>query len=387
MKILLLSEGDAETWDSWSGSSKSVVDHLRAAGHTVVTGDVDLYGISRWWGIARTFKPEMAHWQASYRLGAKSFRSRSKVAAAHIKRHSDVDLILQIGATFAPEGRGDIPYALYCDSNVKVAERWRVSGFTYATPLSHEERAAIADRERKVYEGASMIFTICERLRESFINDFRIPADRVYTVHAGPNFDTSAIPEQPFRPADSHVAPKVLFVGKDFERKGGTVLLEAFRRVRPDVPSAELVIIGPLDLKLDEPGVRVLGRLNKDTEYGARALARAYSEASVFALPTRFDSLGVVFLEAMFYGLPCIGSDHWAVPEMVIDGKTGYIVPTDDVDVLTDRLRALLTEPETASRMGRAGLKLAREHFTWAAVVDRMLMKLESLQPAGMVHG
>ncbi|HTI03926.1 MAG TPA: hypothetical protein VL549_01305, partial [Gemmatimonadales bacterium] len=62
MNILLLCEGDAESYDSWSGIAKSLVDHLRAAGHTVISGDVDLAGADRWLAAAMTFAIDRRRW-------------------------------------------------------------------------------------------------------------------------------------------------------------------------------------------------------------------------------------------------------------------------------------------------------------------------------------
>src|SRR6267378_4443810 len=74
MRLLLLAEGDAERWDSWSGSTKSVVDHLRRAGHDVVTADVDLYGQARWLAAARNFSPNRKRWEVRYPLADPAYR-------------------------------------------------------------------------------------------------------------------------------------------------------------------------------------------------------------------------------------------------------------------------------------------------------------------------
>ncbi len=92
----------------------------------------------------------------------------------------------------------------------------------------------------------------------------------------------------------------------------------------------------------------------------------------MFALPTRFEPFGIAFVEAMHFGLPCIGPSAWAVPEIIADGKTGYTVPVDDVDALTDRLWRLLSDPVLAQAMGHAGRARARDLFTWPRVIDRM---------------
>ncbi|HXO85525.1 MAG TPA: hypothetical protein VN803_08360, partial [Gemmatimonadales bacterium] len=161
MRILFLTEGDAQSWDCWSGTSKSLVDQLRAAGHTVDARDVDLYGTDRVLGAALTFSPNRRRWGTRFHLGAPSFRMRSRNAARHIAaQRGAVDVILQIGATFEPQRRGVLPYFLYCDSNIRMAEHGAKTGYSDAVSLSPRELERVARRELSVYQRASGIFTL-----------------------------------------------------------------------------------------------------------------------------------------------------------------------------------------------------------------------------------
>jgi hypothetical protein len=218
MRILFLTEGDAQSWDCWSGTSKSLVDQLRAAGHTVEARDVDLYGTDRMLGAALTFSMNRRRWGTRFHLGAQSFRLRSRNGPSY-RRAADVDVILQIGATFEPPGAGALPYFLYCDSNIRMAEHGAKSGFSDAVSLSPQELEQVARRELQVYRRASGIFTLSERLRRSFIEDFGLAPDRVDAVHAGPNFDVTRIPRATTRDDPDH-APTILFVGRRFTKGG-----------------------------------------------------------------------------------------------------------------------------------------------------------------------
>jgi glycosyltransferase involved in cell wall biosynthesis len=259
-----------------------------------------------------------------------------------------------------------------------MAEHGLPTGYTDAVSLTPDELEAVVGREQQVYRGAATIFTISERLRRSFLEDFGIPAERVRAVHAGPNFDIARIP-YPRPGRDVSRAPTIVFVGRQFERKGGDLLLKAFQRVRQRIPGAQLIIVGPDQPALQLPGVAYLGSLDKSRPEGWAALARAYASADVFCLPTRFEPFGIAFLEAMFFGLPCIGTDAWAVPEMIRDGETGFTIPIDDLDAIGDRLLRLLSDPGLARRMGQAGRERAEKYFTWPAVVRRMLGTLTTV--------
>jgi glycosyltransferase involved in cell wall biosynthesis len=383
VKILILCEGDAETLDSWSGISKSVVEHLRAAGHTVYTGDVDLYGLTRIAALLATWSPRRFRWWVRYHLGAWPFKLRSRQARRSIRSYRDrIDLVLQFGATFEPAGLGSIPYMLYCDGNARLAERGDTGGQAEVAAFSKRELQGVIRREAAVYEGAAGIMTLSKRLRQSFIEDFCIPADKVIRIGAGPNIglDQFSAPETP-RGADA--PPTILFVGRNFERKGGGILLQAFRSVRERIPGARLLIAGPPSLQVDEPGVKCLGFLRKGVPREWGELRAAYASADVFCLPTRFEPFGIVFVEAMLFGLPCIGPDAWAVPEIIEDGVTGVLVPPDDAPALADALVGILSDPGLARRMGRAGRDRALREFTWSAVVNRMEAVMGSVEANG----
>jgi len=376
MRLLLLSEGDANTqMRSGSGIPNSVLTHIRKRGHEVVTGDFDLYGLPRLLGAAAAFSPRRRRWMVKFHLAAAPFALRSRNAARHVERHrAQLDAILVHGATCAPP-RGSLPYYLYCDSHVGMSAAREPHMWT--SELSVAEFRSAVEQERRVYEGAAGIFTFSEWVRRSFIEDMGVAPDRVETVYAGPNLDPASIP---LRADDGRgvSGADILFVGKEFERKGGDLLVRALRRVRRSVPEATLTIVGPRELRLDEPGVRVLGYLSKDDPQQLAALKGAYAAASVFAFPTRFEPFGIVLLEAMLHSLPCVASAVGAIPEIVAEGETGFTVAVDDEEALAGRLVELLRDPARARRMGAVGRERVLRNFTWDAVADRMTRRIES---------
>ncbi len=375
MRVLYLAEGDAETWDSWSGCSKSLVDHLRAQGHEVICGDADLYGAERLLTALRCFSPVRKRWWSRYHLGAAGFAARSRRANAIVRATPGIDLIIQAGATFRLEGPLPAPYVLYCDSNIEFARAGAESGHSDATFLEEREFRAVRARERAIYEGAAMILTFSERLRRSFLEAFGLPADRVRAIFVGANFPIDRVPAVPARREGR--GPVVLFLGRAFHRKGGDLLLRAFAKARARVPDARLLIVGPdtlpPELQTPQPGVEFIGFVDKGTEAGAERLQRAYAEARVFCLPTRFEAFGVAFLEAMHYELPCIGPSAWAVPEIIEPGVTGLLIPPEDEERLADALVDLLSDPVRAERMGLAGKRRLEELFTWPRVAERLV--------------
>jgi glycosyltransferase involved in cell wall biosynthesis len=175
----------------------------------------------------------------------------------------------------------------------------------------------------------------------------------------------------------------VLFIGREFERKGGDLLLQAFARVRAKIPDARLVVVGLPAMAIPDPGVTSLGLLRKDDPREWAQLIGAYRSADVFCFPTRYEPFGIVVLEAMLFGLPCVATRTGAIPEMIREGETGYLVPPEDVDSLTCRLLALLGDRSLARRLGEAGRKRADETFTWPAVAANMLEAMQRFTARG----
>lgn len=392
LRIALVSEGDAETHHAFSGIAKYVVEHLRRHGHTVHTLNATPGGVTRLGVAAMSFHANRSAWRTSFRHGRAAFNSRSNRIRRLFGPYSgQVDVVLQVGPSMTPPGEGRIPYALLCDWNMALSIRFRDNPHSSSHNMRLHDAERINKRHGPVYRDAAAVFTLSNALRDSFIGDYGLDADRVLTVHAGPNLDISGIPT--ISPTDGvRRPPTILFSGKEFLRKGGDVLMDAFRIIRQQLGDARLRILGPRILNVDEPGVEFCGFLNKNDPREFHRLARLYSEADVFCLPTRLEPLGVVVLEAMHFGLPCVTSDVWALPEMVLDGETGYTVPPGDAWTLADRLLRLLRDPLLARRMGTSGRERARSLFTWEAATRSMSERLQTIvarstRPAGRDQG
>ena len=164
--------------------------------------------------------------------------------------------------------------------------------------------------------------------------------------------------------------------------KGHDELLDVWPVVRARVPDAQLVFVGGGD---DVGRLRsraaALGIEQAVVFTGFISDARVhdiYGQAAVFAMPSAGDGFGLVYLEAMAHGLPCIGSTHDAAREIIVDGDTGYLVDRSDAEGLAARLVALLTDERRRREMGESGLRRWREQFTYERFASAMVSLIES---------
>jgi phosphatidylinositol alpha-1,6-mannosyltransferase len=178
-----------------------------------------------------------------------------------------------------------------------------------------------------------------------------------------------------------HAEPTVLAVGRMYPRKRFVDLLEAAARLRTEHPAARFRIVGKgpeWDTVVRAHGalglagtVTLLGDVTRDQ------LAAEYARADGFCLPSVQEGFGIVFLEAMAAGLPIVACRAAAVPEVVLDGETGILVPPRDPDALARALGDVLARRDWARRLGEAGRRRVEE-FSLERVARRFLDAVRS---------
>lgn len=167
--------------------------------------------------------------------------------------------------------------------------------------------------------------------------------------------------------------------------KGVLDLVRAFAMVRAEVADVRLEIAGsgPEGLRLEHE-IDVLGLAGAVKLLGWRSdLSQLLPSWDIFALASFDEGLPISALEAMAAGLPVVATAVGGVPELVSEGKTGFLVPRGDVDALAERLRVLLLNPERRLAMGAAGQVRAREEFS----IERMVAAVAAVYDDALSGG
>jgi len=163
-----------------------------------------------------------------------------------------------------------------------------------------------------------------------------------------------------------------------FDRyKGVDMVIEALPKILSIIPNTYYIIIGDGD---DRPRLERLVTdlglqdhvifVGKVTE---SELVAYYRACDVFIMPSAKEGFGLVFLEAMAFGKPVIGGNHGGTPDIVVDGKTGFLVEYGDVDALADRLIRLLQDEKLRRCMGEAARRHVKENFSFKAFRERLV--------------
>jgi glycosyltransferase involved in cell wall biosynthesis len=215
------------------------------------------------------------------------------------------------------------------------------------------------------------IVAVSEDLRTDLLDFYDLAPERVRVIPNGVDLDAfhPGVDGTPVR-AEHGIdedTPLLLFVGHEYERKGFDAILQALARLPDEV---ELMSVGGGDREPWQKRARELGVLDRITWTGYvpdEALPEHYAASDVFVFPTRYESFGLVVLEAMATGTPVVTGDLACIREFVTDGEHGRLVTPDDVDALQAGIEHVLG-PEHDAMSKRA--RERAERFGWDRMAD-----------------
>lgn len=231
---------------------------------------------------------------------------------------------------------------------------------------------------REKFESASKAITISDFNKEYLLNllgeDLR---EKIEVVRCGVRLEDFKLVER--KPGDK---VRILLVGRFVEKKGVRYAIEAFKEAASDISNAELRIIGDGELKdeivgmIDASGLRekvvLLGPMPQS------AVLKEMEGADIFLLPSVTAENGdregvpVSIMEASATGLPVVSSLHTGIPEVVIEGKTGFLAPEKDTALLARRLKELIRNPDLRRSMGKEGRANIERLYSHKAEMERL---------------
>lgn len=249
--------------------------------------------------------------------------------------------------------------------------------------------------ERTAYEAADGVIAVSQGMKRDVMDLYGVPEDRVQVIYNGidpdfykPTFDNAVLKKWNIDPS----RPFVLFVGRITRQKGISQLIQAIPQIDPN---AQIVLCAGapdtqeladecknliLEMQKTRDGVIWIQEMMPHSE-----LRILYSHATVFATPSLYEPFGIINLEAMSCGTPVVGSAVGGIPEIIIDGETGYLVPLkaksatnfDPVDPkdfqtqFADKLNRILSNPTLAQKMGIVSRQRAIDVFSWKNIAKQ----------------
>jgi glycosyltransferase involved in cell wall biosynthesis len=273
--------------------------------------------------------------------------------------------------------RPDLLHTHLVHADVYGAIASRATGVPFVSTRHNDDRYLLGPFrhvDRAFARRARRLIAISDAVRAFLARAGHNPG-KLTTIRYGLDELPSA-PSSP-TPAEAGVPDGVLLllaVGRLIEQKDHRTLLRAFARTREVHADARLAILGSGPLEQETRALSASLGLEEAVLLPGRTEIRDWlTRADVFVHTSRWEGFGIVLLEAMLAGLPVVATSVSAVPEVVVDGVTGALVPAGDAEAVSRELTRLLGDEELRRRMGRAGRDRARSEFSVARMADRTI--------------
>lgn len=324
----------------------------------VLSGCVDLSRL-------KAFKRPRLSMQWVWREETVNKMSKRLYKAANV--FSEDVPILQVGTHILPP-QGELR-PIYCVTDMTIKQAVQ-AGYFAVCRLNNLEIKAAVELQKKMFDAYRKIFVLCTWTKESIVNDYQQPEEKVIIVGSGANMP-------PLEPdADKYSSNEILFVGIDWLRKGGPLLLEAFKIVREQVSDATLHIVG-CSPNIHQAGVHVHGLLNRKDPCQLDKLYALYRRANCFSILPDFDPFPNVLLEAQITKTPVVSLSTGSREDAMKNGITGLLVKKASAEQVAGAIIQILENPDYAERMGQAGCDFISKTYTWDIIAEKILGYIE----------
>ncbi len=231
---------------------------------------------------------------------------------------------------------------------------------------------------RRAMQGAARLISSSQWARQSLIDDYGISPSKIEVIPYGTDLAFWDNPGS--KPAHPEGKVRLLFVGGDFERKGGKLLLDCFKTTFADSCELHLVTKAPVEASNN---VFVYPNIQANSP----ELQAIFRQADIFVLPTEADCYPNAIIEAMAAGLPVVSTNIGAIDEMVQEGESGYLLPPRDGPALSKALTRLVEDAELRREMGHKARQAAEINHDAQKIGQSLLALCKSLSEAEPLPG
>ncbi len=282
------------------------------------------------------------------------------------KKYADDDILFTIQTSSQVDcSMSSVPHVVYTDHTLRANFLYPdLDYWVYQKPRNYTLHL-----EKRIYENAQLILTYSNFVKSSLVNQYEINPKKIEVLGITPNTNVSTV-----FPQDARDEKTILFVGVDWKRKGGALLVDAFNKVVLEVPEARLQIVGSSPDNIQHPQIEIIGKISLSE------VDQYYQKAAIFCMPTLREPFGVVFLEAMSYSLPIVALDRGAVKELVKNGENGFLSRGNATE-LAEYLIKLLKDPQLARHLGENGAAFYRDNYNTNKFRDKLYSSVNQILP------
>lgn len=218
--------------------------------------------------------------------------------------------------------------------------------------------------EKQVLEKYDTIIYSSEWAKSETINYYGVCEDKIYVVEFGANIPS---PETIVIDVDTNIC-NMVFIGKNWQKKGGEKVLNAYKKLKMEGFPCTLTVIGsvPPESEKEDCDLTVIPFLDKSKPEDLARLCNILAESHFLVLPTEFDAFGIVFCEASAYAVPSIAADVGGVSQAVREGKNGYLLPADaTADDYALKIKTVFNDKENYLKLRASSRREFETRLNW----------------------
>ncbi|TAL67073.1 MAG: glycosyltransferase [Bacteroidetes bacterium] len=228
--------------------------------------------------------------------------------------------------------------------------------------------------EQSAYDRAKLILFSSDWAAQTAIDNFKVDKNKIHVVPFGANIETEFTYEEmkSIILSRNNNIIKILFVGVDWIRKGGDILIQVVRELIKLGFKIELNIIGtnPELREEDYKFTNVHGFLRKWVPEENKKIIDLFKNSHIFIMPTRAEAYGIVFCEANAFGLPVIGPDTGGVPTIIKDGINGYLINHEKpVESIVKLFSSIFSDSKKYTELSLSSFNEYQKRLNWKASI------------------
>jgi len=324
----------------------------------------------------------------AYSLIGKSFDySRDPEMVKKIGQEIETQLNENSGIIFSPSSipiallNTKLPKVFYCDATFAGLIDYYEEYFT----ISNETKKNGLILEQKAFDNCSLAIFSSDWAAQTAINNYNVDYKKVKVIPFGANIECDRTEEDIKKIIlnRSKFECNLLFIGVDWERKGGNMALSVTEKLRERGINAKLHIVGPkLNPIIEDNNYAIYhGFISKSTESGREKLDKLFSESHFFILPTKAEAFGLVFSEANSFGLPCIATNTGGIPTIIKDGINGKMFDINDEQMkYVDYIQNLLMNSINYEKLSYSSFIEYKNRLNWNVTGKKLYQLLKEIE-------
>ncbi len=307
--------------------------------------------------------------KSKYNFSKRYLKSLEENLLHKIQKIKDIDAIIETADIGVIK---EIPFYLFQDLSIDVLIK-HFQEYNHPVPgweiFNLDDLYKRKERQMRVYAQCAGVFAESKWLAHSLVEDTGISPEKVHVVDLGINVK----PELTYHSFDekNKQVKTIFFIGRDFFRKGGHLVVEAFKLLRKNYSKkCKLIIAGPKSWPLT-------GRIPEGVHYIGDAswenIRKYFQTSDVFCMPSYFEGgYAIVFPEALSFGIPCIGRNIQGMSEIIKPGTNGYLLNSDSIDELAELIIKVIEDDKMKSGVERMS-KSYQDYYSWDRVASDMV--------------